>query len=111
MNDKTFNKTIERKQESLKKIMDSNYPINPDKTFRHEERVWRASEYYGELNHLCLATDKEIFIVSKGTFEKRVDSADFATIESDGQFHMLASVSSFPSAECYLVWLAPLSDI
>ena len=111
MDDKKFNQTIEHKQDSLQKIMNSNYPINPDMTVRHEERVSRASTYYRELELLCLSTNKEIFIVSKTTFEKRLDAADFATIESDGQYHMLAKISTFPSTECYLVWLESLSNM
>ena len=110
MNAKTFNELIEKKQETLKKIENSKYPINPQKKDRHEERVWNASQYCDELNGLYFTTDKEIYIVAKETFEKRVATADYASIESDGQFHTLAYIGNYPS-DCYLVWMERLSNI
>ena len=111
MNSKQFNETLESKQASLKKIMDTKYPINPKLSARHEERVFNASNYYDELKYLCLSTDKPILIVSKATFEKKTAAADFAIVESDGMYHMIALISSFPEIEYYIIWLESLSNL
>ena len=111
MNNKDFTKALERKQVALSKIIHSQSPINPVFADRHEEKIFNAKQFSEELKLLDIETDLEIYVVSKGTFEKRVNAADFAHIESDGFYHSLALVSAYGSPDYYIVWMESLSNL
>ena len=111
MNCKEFQKPLEQKQIALSKIAHSQTPINPVFADRHEEKIFNAKQFIEELKLLDIETSLEIYVVSKGTFQKRVDSADFAAIESDGFYHSMALISAFGSPDYYLIWMESLSNL
>ena len=111
MNCKEFQKTLEDKQLTLNHIAHSQTPINPVFADRHKEKIFNAKQLSEELKLLDLETDLEIYIVSKSTFEKRINLADFVHIESDGFYHSLALVSTYGCPDYYLVWIESLSKL
>lgn len=111
MNAKEFQQVLENKQNALNTIAHSATPINHAFADRHEEKIFNAKQLSEELKLLDIETDLEIYVVSKNTFDKRVNMADFVHIESDGFYHSLALVSTYGCPDYYLVWMESMSNL
>lgn len=104
---------LEERKTKLEEIANSNCPIDPKLAKSHDERVKKASAYVKELNGLIpfLPSDSKIYVVHINTLERKMETADFATIEDEGIFFKLVHISNFPEEDMYLIYLAPLSSI
>ena len=114
MNNVELIKKLEERKSKLAQIEYSSCPIDPKLEEAHIRKIDNARRYRQELEGLLPfigLTTKEIFIVSTTTFEKRVDKADYATIEDEGFFFRLALINNFPADDFLILWLTPLSSL
>jgi len=104
---------LEERKTRLQTIINSNYPIDPKLSKAHNERVEKAAVYVKEIESLfsLLPIDSKVYVVPINTFEKKMETSDFATIEDEGFFFRLAHISNFPCEDIYLLYFVPLSSI
>ena len=106
---------LKERREKLLKVANSEYPIDPKHRKAHSDRVFAASEYIKEIDSLIptlsVTAADNIYIVPINIFEKKLERADYATIEDEGFYFRMAHVTNFPSEEFTLLYLAPLSSI
>jgi len=106
-------KEIQRKENSLNKILNSQLPRNPEFDDIHQARKEAAKNFLDELSEVTafIEDSTEIVLVPMETLEKQVAKADFATIEFDGEYCTLALVQNFPYNDVWFLCIAPVTSI
>ena len=100
----------------LKKIEESNFPINLELYENHRKRICAAQKYSEELRELITTLPElpekiQIERVSRKKFYSIVKNSDFATIEYNGYFCKVANISVWGKSDKVIIWLMPKSEI
>ena len=108
--------TLKKRMDKLHTIIDSNYPADPKLHQAHANRVYNAQAYLKELESLIRIfelsmSETTISIVPLNIFEKKVETADYATIEDEGLYFRMAHITNYPGTDFLLLYLAPISEI
>lgn len=105
---------LRRKERYLESVIKTPCPVVESEELQqgHKRRQRNAEIFITEISELLMfATISEIELVDKATFNKEVESADFHSIELDGQFCMLALISNAHREDEWLAWVAPIDSI
>lgn len=113
---RTTEDALKYKKQQLNKVLASYQPTNRAKYDAHIRRQENAKCFLKELDIL---TDfipfsekaENVLLVSRSTFQRKVEKADFAEVDFDGLYCKVAVIYNFPeTCGVWLIYVASLED-
>ena len=111
--DEKITKQLERKKERLEQIVNSEMPINEKLWDAHKRKEENARRFLVEIEEIeGLLEADTVKVVPISTFNKVVEKADYATMEFDGEFCKVATITNFPYEDnVVMVYLASIEKM
>ena len=106
-----FKRAVEERRERIEKILETREPVVPSLDEAHKNRMKKAEIYLKDLKEVVRFLPDDVKIVTKQTFNKTIEKADFAELEYDGRYCQLALIQNFPHKDAYIFYMAPLAAV